>query len=53
MKAPSERTNVRRRAQRGIYDPQVIAAILDEAFLCHVSFAEEGRPFVIPTAWAS
>jgi nitroimidazol reductase NimA-like FMN-containing flavoprotein (pyridoxamine 5'-phosphate oxidase superfamily) len=30
----------------------MIKAILDEAFICHVGFAVNGRPFVIPTNYA-
>jgi nitroimidazol reductase NimA-like FMN-containing flavoprotein (pyridoxamine 5'-phosphate oxidase superfamily) len=48
----SERTTVRRRAQRGVYDRTTIAAILDEALICHVGFVVEGQPYVIPTIHA-
>ena len=50
--SPSERTRVRRRPARGVYDRDVIDAILDEALVCHVGFVHEGQPFVIPTAYA-
>jgi len=50
--APSERTKVRRIAERGIYDRAAIAAILDEAFVCHVGFVHEGAPRVIPCVYA-
>lgn len=50
--APSERTTVRRLPQRATYDGAVIHRILDEAFYCHLGFAIEGRPFVIPTIHA-
>jgi nitroimidazol reductase NimA-like FMN-containing flavoprotein (pyridoxamine 5'-phosphate oxidase superfamily) len=46
---PTERTTVRRLPKRGVYDRQVIHAILDDAFVCHVAFAVEGQPLVIPT----
>ncbi len=49
---PTERTQVRRRSQRGVYDKAQVHAILDEGFICHVGFVMEGRPFVIPTAYA-
>src|SRR5439155_9677096 len=29
-----------------------VNAILDEAFICHVGFAVDGQPFVIPTSYA-
>jgi hypothetical protein len=48
----NERTRVVREPQRGIYDREVVYAILDEAFVCHVGFAVEGQPFVIPTMFA-
>ena len=47
----TERTEVRRRSQRGHYDRATIYSILDEAFLCHVGFQVAGRPVVIPTAY--
>ncbi|HEX4337366.1 MAG TPA: pyridoxamine 5'-phosphate oxidase family protein [Polyangiaceae bacterium] len=45
----TERTRARRRANRASYDAGVIHAILDEALVCHVGFALEGQPYVIPT----
>jgi len=45
----SERTRIHRLPQRGNYDQDTIHAILDEALICHVGFAVEGRPVVIPT----
>lgn len=50
--ASTERTKVRRMAGRGRYDRQTIDAILDEALVCHVGFAVNGRPWVVPTAFA-
>jgi nitroimidazol reductase NimA-like FMN-containing flavoprotein (pyridoxamine 5'-phosphate oxidase superfamily) len=47
--APSARTTVRRLPDRGHYEPDTVAAILDEALVCHVGFVAEGQPFVIPT----
>src|SRR5262249_11486369 len=49
---PSDRTRVRRKADRGHYDRDTVDAILDEAMLCHIGFAVEGRPWVFPTAFA-
>jgi nitroimidazol reductase NimA-like FMN-containing flavoprotein (pyridoxamine 5'-phosphate oxidase superfamily) len=49
--APSDRTTVRRRPGRGVYDPAVIDAILDEAFVCHVGVVIDGQPYVIPTGY--
>ena len=44
----TERTRVRRLPQRASYDRDVINAILDEALICHVGFAVDGQPYVIP-----
>jgi uncharacterized protein len=49
---PSERTRVVREPHRGVYDREVIYQILDEGFICHVGFASESQPFVIPTMYA-
>lgn len=48
----TERTRVRRLADRGVYEKEVICSILDEAFLCHLGFVLDGQPYVIPTAFA-
>ncbi len=50
--AATPRTTVHRLPKRGVYDRAAVAAILDEALVCHVGFAAEGRPFVIPTIFA-
>jgi nitroimidazol reductase NimA-like FMN-containing flavoprotein (pyridoxamine 5'-phosphate oxidase superfamily) len=49
---PTDRTRVRRKPSRGSYDRELIHAILDEALICHVGFAVEGQPYVIPTIHA-
>lgn len=46
------RTKVKRIPKRGVYDRDAIYAILDEAFICHVGFTVEDKPFAIPTAYA-
>ncbi len=48
----SERTRVVREPHRAVYERQAIYKILDEAMVCHVGFAVEGQPFVIPTMFA-
>ncbi len=48
----TERTRLVREAHRAVYDREAIYKILDEAFVCHVGFAQEGQPFVIPTMFA-
>jgi len=50
--SPTERTQVRRRSMRGVYDKQQVHSILDEGFICHVGFVADGQPFVVPTAYA-
>jgi len=50
--APTERTAVKRLPKRGAYDRETVYAILDEGFVCHVGFAVDGSPYVIPTGYA-
>jgi uncharacterized protein len=47
---PSERTRVRRVARRAQYDRATLYAILDDAYLCHIAFADEHGVHCIPTA---
>jgi nitroimidazol reductase NimA-like FMN-containing flavoprotein (pyridoxamine 5'-phosphate oxidase superfamily) len=49
---PTANTTVRRLPERGRYDTETIHAILDEGFVCHIGFAVDARPFVIPTSYA-
>ena len=49
--APSARTRVIREPHRGVYDRETAYQILDQGFICHVGFAVDGQPFVIPTAY--
>lgn len=48
----TSRTRVRRKSERGRYDAETVESILDEALVCHVGFAVDGRPWVMPTAFA-
>src|ERR1700686_3114278 len=50
--SPTERTRVVRESHRGAYDRETIDKILDEGYVCHVGFAVDGQPFVIPTLFA-
>src|SRR6266852_506816 len=50
--APTARTRVVREPQRAVYDRDTVYQILDEGFICHVGFAVEGQPYVIPTSYA-
>jgi nitroimidazol reductase NimA-like FMN-containing flavoprotein (pyridoxamine 5'-phosphate oxidase superfamily) len=38
--------------KRGAYDRATIEAILDEGLVCHLGFAVEGQPYVLPTIYA-
>ncbi|MGO8971514.1 MAG: pyridoxamine 5'-phosphate oxidase family protein [Myxococcaceae bacterium] len=49
--APSTRTRIQRLPARAAYDADTIAAILDEGLLCHIGFAVDGQPFVIPATY--
>lgn len=48
----TDRSTLRRRAQRGSYDRALAHAILDEALVCHLGYVHEGAPVVIPTSFA-
>jgi nitroimidazol reductase NimA-like FMN-containing flavoprotein (pyridoxamine 5'-phosphate oxidase superfamily) len=48
----TQRTTLKRLPKRGVYDREIVYRILDEGFICHVSFAVDGQPFVIPTGYA-
>jgi uncharacterized protein len=51
---PSDRTRIRRMAERGQYDRTVLDAILDASHICHLSFADERGVHCIPMAcWRS
>jgi nitroimidazol reductase NimA-like FMN-containing flavoprotein (pyridoxamine 5'-phosphate oxidase superfamily) len=52
MTPPTDRTRVVRESHRGAYDLETIYKILDEGFVCHVGFAADSQPFVIPTLFA-
>jgi nitroimidazol reductase NimA-like FMN-containing flavoprotein (pyridoxamine 5'-phosphate oxidase superfamily) len=38
--------------KRAEYDHVAVYQILDEGFICHVAFAHDGKPVVIPTSYA-
>jgi hypothetical protein len=48
---PTPRTRVVREPHRGVYDRDTVNQILDEGFICHIGFAVEGQPYVIPTSY--
>lgn len=51
VKPPSARTRVKRLPKRGHYDTATLHAVLDAGYVCHIAFAEQGKPVVIPTAY--
>lgn len=50
--APSQRTKVKRAADRGVYDEKHINTILDEGLVAHVGIVQDGLPVVIPMGYA-
>jgi uncharacterized protein len=50
--AVTPRTKLRRMAQRGSFDRELVNDILDEGFVCHVSFLFQGKACLIPTVYA-
>ena len=48
----TERTKLKRLPKRGVFDRDLVYAILDEGFICHVGFVVDGKPVVIPTGYA-
>ena len=55
MSAPellrTEKTRLRRKIDRGTYDRETVNAILDEAFVCHLSFVSDDQPYALPTVY--
>lgn len=45
------KTTLKRLPKRGEFDREAVYRILDEALVCHVGFAVDGQPFVIPTSF--
>ena len=48
----TDRTKLKRLPKRGHFDRETVYGILDEGFICHVGFAVDGKPVVIPTGYA-
>ena len=48
----TDKNSIKRLPKRGHYDRQTIYQILDEALICHVGFAVDGQPYVIPINFA-
>jgi hypothetical protein len=49
---PTRRSTIRRNAKRGVYDREVVNAILDAGLIAHVGFVHDGQPYVIPMSYA-
>lgn len=47
----TDRTRLRRKADRGATEPAAIYDVLDHAMICHVGFVDDGMPVVIPTSY--
>ncbi|WP_445525652.1 pyridoxamine 5'-phosphate oxidase family protein [Streptomyces cyslabdanicus] len=49
---PTDRTVPTRSADRASYDRDLVHAILDEGYVCHLGFVRDGGPAVLPTLYA-
>lgn len=50
--AVTDRTRLRRKRERGSFDRGLVDAILDEALVCHVGYATDHGPVVLPMTYA-
>ncbi len=48
----TDATRLHRHPERGLADRAALHALLDEGLVAHVGFAQHGRPFVLPMAYA-
>jgi uncharacterized protein len=48
---PTDRTIPTRSAERASYDKDLVHAILDEGYVCHLGFVRDGAPVVLPTLY--
>ncbi|OIJ66949.1 pyridoxamine 5'-phosphate oxidase family protein [Streptomyces mangrovisoli] len=48
---PTDRTVPTRSPERAAYDRELVHAILDEAYVCHLGFVRDGAPVVLPTLY--
>lgn len=48
---PTDRTTLRRLADRGRFDRATVNEVLDEAYLAHVGFVVDGTPRVLPMTY--
>ncbi|WP_340383630.1 pyridoxamine 5'-phosphate oxidase family protein [Streptomyces sp. SS7] len=47
----TNRTVPTRSAERAAYDKELVHAILDEGYVCHLGFVRDGAPVVLPTLY--
>jgi nitroimidazol reductase NimA-like FMN-containing flavoprotein (pyridoxamine 5'-phosphate oxidase superfamily) len=50
--AATDRTVPTRSPDRASYDKDLVHAILDEGYVCHLGFVRDGAPVVLPTLYA-
>ncbi|WNI19359.1 pyridoxamine 5'-phosphate oxidase family protein [Actinacidiphila sp. ITFR-21] len=48
----TDRTVPTRSRERAAYDREVVHALLDEGYVCHLGFIRDGAPVVLPTLYA-
>jgi nitroimidazol reductase NimA-like FMN-containing flavoprotein (pyridoxamine 5'-phosphate oxidase superfamily) len=48
---PTDRTVPTRSAHRASYDKELVHAILDEGYVCHLGYLRDGAPVVLPTLY--
>jgi nitroimidazol reductase NimA-like FMN-containing flavoprotein (pyridoxamine 5'-phosphate oxidase superfamily) len=48
---PTDRTVPTRSPDRASYDKDLVHAILDEGYVCHLGFVRDGAPVVLPTLY--
>ncbi|MFI5687024.1 pyridoxamine 5'-phosphate oxidase family protein [Streptomyces sp. NPDC051636] len=48
---PTDRTVPTRAAHKASYDRDLVHAILDEGYVCHLGFVRDGAPVVLPTLY--
>jgi nitroimidazol reductase NimA-like FMN-containing flavoprotein (pyridoxamine 5'-phosphate oxidase superfamily) len=48
----TERSTPTRIRERASYDRELVHAILDEGYVCHLGFVRDGAPVVLPTLYA-
>ncbi|GAQ63058.1 pyridoxamine 5'-phosphate oxidase family protein [Streptomyces scabiei] len=48
---PTDRTAPTRGREKASYDKELVHAILDEGYVCHLGFVRDGAPVVLPTLY--